>query len=104
MLQYLGSHYKSAKHKVDELDKEKFIYKYTVIEGDAFKDVIEKVSYVVKIEASPDGGSICKTSSTYHTKGDAKITEEQIKGGKDKALAMFKAVEAYLIKNPDAYN
>ncbi|KAL3506571.1 hypothetical protein ACH5RR_031957 [Cinchona calisaya] len=99
-----GSQYKSAKHRVDKLDKVNFVYGYTVIEGDAFKDVIEKVCYVVKIEGCGDGGSVCKTSSTYHTKGDAVITEEQIKAGKEKALQMFKAVEAHLLAHPDAYN
>lgn len=104
MLLFLGSQFKTAKHRVDGLDKDNFTYSYTVNEGDALKDVIDKVSYVVKIEASADGGSICKTSSAYHTKGDIQITEEQIKGGKDKAFVMFKAVEAYLLANPDAYN
>ncbi|KAE9455177.1 hypothetical protein C3L33_12942, partial [Rhododendron williamsianum] len=50
----------------------------------------------------PDGGSICKNRSIYHTKGDAQVTEEEIKAGKEKALGMFKAVEAYLLANPDA--
>ena len=52
---------------------------------------------------SPDGGSICKSTSKYHTKGDFEITEDQIKAGKEKAMGMFKAVEAYLLAHPDAY-
>ena len=101
-----GSQFKSAKHRVDGIDKDNFTYSYTVIdvEGGDLKGLVESVSYVVKIEPSADGGSICKTSSTYHTKGDAHITEEQIKEGKERAIGMFKAVEAYLIANPDAYN
>ncbi|CDP19282.1 unnamed protein product [Coffea canephora] len=107
-----GYQIKSAKHIiVNGLDKDNFTYSYTVTESDAFPDVIEKVTYVVKFEASADGGSICKTSSTYHTKADIQFTEEQLEGGKEKikagkenALAMFKAVEAYLLANPDAYN
>ncbi|XP_059647215.1 major allergen Pru ar 1-like [Cornus florida] len=99
-----GSQYKSVKHQVDGLDKDKFVYNYSIIEGDALMGVLEKISYETKIEASSDGGSICKNSSIYHTKGDAGITEDQIKGGKEKALGMFKAVETYLLANPDAYN
>uniref|UniRef100_A0A5B6YZ80 Putative major allergen Pru ar 1 n=1 Tax=Davidia involucrata TaxID=16924 RepID=A0A5B6YZ80_DAVIN len=98
-----GSHYKSAKHQVDGIDKENFTYSYSIIEGDALMGKLESISYEIKIEASPDGGSICKNSSKYHTKGDAQITEDQIKSGKEKALGMFKAVEAYLLANPDAY-
>ncbi|XP_059643189.1 major allergen Pru ar 1-like [Cornus florida] len=97
-----GSQYKSVKHKVDGIDKETFTYSYSIIEGDALMGVLESISYEIKIEASADGGSICKNSSKYHTKGDAQITEEQIKSGKEKASGMFKAVEAYLLANPDA--
>ncbi|XP_059628921.1 major allergen Pru ar 1-like [Cornus florida] len=99
-----GSQFKSVKHQVDGLDKDNFVYSYTIIEGDALMGVLEKISYEIKIEPSSDGGSVCKNSSKYHTKGDVRITEEQIKGGKEKALGMFKAVEAYLLANPDAYN
>nr|AIX10939.1 putative pathogenesis-related protein [Gardenia jasminoides] len=100
-----GSQFKSMKHCVDELDKEKFVYKYTVseVEGDTLKDVIEKVSYETRFEASADGGSITKNKSTYHLKGDAKITEKEIKSGKEKAVGVFKAVEAHLLAHPDAY-
>ncbi|KAK6254436.1 Bet v I/Major latex protein - like 10 [Theobroma cacao] len=55
-------------------------------------------------QASPEGGSICKSSSTYYTIGDIEIKDEEIKSGKEKALGMFKAVEAHLLANPDAYN
>ncbi|KAL3505673.1 hypothetical protein ACH5RR_031055 [Cinchona calisaya] len=98
-----GSQYKYAKHHVDEVDKENFVYKYTVVEGDALGDVIEKITYEVKILPSADGGSISKNTSTYYTKGDAKITEEDIKAGKEKAAALFKALEAYLLAHPDEY-
>ena len=54
--------------------------------------------------AGPDGGSILKNTSTYYTKGDHVITDEQIKVGKEKSIALFKVVEAYLVANPDAYN
>jgi len=98
-----GSQFKSVKHRVDGIDKENFTYSYSIIEGDALMGILESISYETKIVASPDGGSICKSSSKYYTKGDAQITEEQIKGGKEKASGMFKAVEAYLLANPDAY-
>ncbi|XP_027087727.1 major allergen Pru ar 1 [Coffea arabica] len=106
-----GCHIKSAKHRVDGLDKNNFTYTYTVTESDAFSAELEKITCVIKIEASADGGSICKTSSTYHIKDSVQVTEEQAEAGKEKiksakerALAMFKAVETYLQANPDAYN
>uniref|UniRef100_A0A5B6Z718 Putative major allergen Pru ar 1 n=1 Tax=Davidia involucrata TaxID=16924 RepID=A0A5B6Z718_DAVIN len=89
-----GSQFKSVKHRVDGVDKENFTFSYSIIEGDALMDILESISYEIKIEASPDGGS----------KGDAEITEDKIKSGKEKASGIFKAVEAYLLENPDAYN
>ncbi|KAA8518145.1 hypothetical protein F0562_015619 [Nyssa sinensis] len=99
-----GSQFKSVKHRVDGIDRENFTYSYSIIEGDTLMGMLESISYEIKIQTTPNGGSICKNSSKNHTKGDAQITEDQIKDGKDKAAGMFKAVEAYLLANPDAYN
>ncbi|KAG8499581.1 hypothetical protein CXB51_006247 [Gossypium anomalum] len=82
------------KEKVEALDKDKLVYRYSVIEGDALMNKLEKITYETKLEASPGGGSICKTSSKYYTIGDFEITEEGIKAGKEKTLQIFKAVEA----------
>ncbi|KAJ9699685.1 hypothetical protein PVL29_005515 [Vitis rotundifolia] len=98
-----GSQFNYVKHRVDGIDKENFTFSYSVIEGDALMGTLESISYEVKFVASPNGGSICKSTSKYHTKGDFEITEDQIKAGKEKALGLFKAVEAYLLANPDAY-
>ncbi|MGI4297465.1 pathogenesis-related BetVI family protein [Klebsiella pneumoniae] len=99
-----GSAYKSVKQRVDAIDKENFTYSYTIIEGDALTDVFESISYHIKIVPTPDGGSICKNRSIYHTKGDSTISEEDIKAGKEKASGIFKKVEAYLLEHPDLYN
>uniref|UniRef100_A0A5B7A9U9 Putative major allergen Pru ar 1-like n=1 Tax=Davidia involucrata TaxID=16924 RepID=A0A5B7A9U9_DAVIN len=98
-----GGHFKYLKHKIDALDAEKLVCKYTLIEGDVLGDKLESIVYEVKFEASGNGGSICKMSSEYHTKGDVELKEEDIKEGKDKAMGMYKVVEAYLLANPDLY-
>lgn len=90
------------KERIDVIDKENCIYEYTMIEGDVLGSEFEKVSNVVKFEASPDGGSICKGSSKYYTIGDVKVNEEEIDGFKEKQMGLFKAIEAYLLANPDA--
>ncbi|KAF5465416.1 hypothetical protein F2P56_015427 [Juglans regia] len=99
-----GSHFKYVKHQIDAIDHANFSYGYSVIEGDALGDVLEKITYEIKIVASPDGGSILKSTSHYHTKGDHEIKEEDVKAGKEKAAGLFKAVEEYLLAHPDAYN
>ncbi|KAL0423232.1 UNVERIFIED_CONTAM: Major allergen Pru ar 1 [Sesamum radiatum] len=72
---------------------------YTIVEGDALAGVLESITYHVKIVPTEDGGCICKNRSIYHTKGDVEINEEKIKEGKEKAMQMFKAIEAYLQAN-----
>ncbi|XP_059630414.1 major strawberry allergen Fra a 1.07-like [Cornus florida] len=92
------------KYRIDELNEETFTYNYTLIEGDASMDKqIESISYEVKLELSPNGGTVSKMTSKYYTKGDVELSEESIKAGKEKATGMYKVVEAYLLQNPDAY-
>ncbi|KAL1548134.1 major allergen Pru ar 1-like [Salvia divinorum] len=99
-----GSQFKFAKHKVEEIDEANCTYKYSVIEGDALGDEIESISYVVKVDAGPDGGSVVKTTSSYHTKTEHhSITVEKIKEGKEKAKAIFHAIEAHLHAHPHEY-
>ncbi|ONI00552.1 hypothetical protein PRUPE_6G094400 [Prunus persica] len=99
-----GSHYSYVKHRIDGLDKDNFVYSYSLVEGDALSDKVEKISYEIKLVASADGGSIIKSSSNYHTTGDVEIKEEDVKAGKEKATGLFKLIENYLVANPDAYN
>ncbi|CAN1281342.1 Class-10 pathogenesis-related protein 1 [Linum perenne] len=48
-------------------------------------------------------GAIGKMKTIYVTKGDESPPEEEINKGKQTGLAMFKAVEGFLLQNPDAY-
>ncbi|KAF5737018.1 Pathogenesis-related protein 10.5 [Tripterygium wilfordii] len=92
-----------VKYKIELVDQETFSYNYSIIEGDVLRGALEKISSENKIVASADGGSIWKSTITYHTKGDIVIPEDKLNEAKEKATAMFKAVEAYLLANPDAY-
>ncbi|KAJ0093714.1 hypothetical protein Patl1_24957 [Pistacia atlantica] len=99
-----GNYYKYVKHRIDVLDKENFVCKYTLIEGDTLGDKLESIVYEVKFEASSDnGGSVCKVASEYHTKGDHEIKEEVFKASQEKAVELYKVVEAHLLANPDLY-
>ncbi|KAH7513423.1 hypothetical protein FEM48_Zijuj12G0198300 [Ziziphus jujuba var. spinosa] len=99
-----GSSFSYVKHKIDALDKDNLTYSYSLIEGDALSDKLEKISYESKFVATAEGGTIIKNNSKYHTKGDVEIKEEQVKEGKEKASGLFKLVENYLLQNPDACN
>ncbi|OWM71180.1 hypothetical protein CDL15_Pgr011307 [Punica granatum] len=98
-----ASHFKYLKHRIDELDRENFLCRYAMIEGDALGDKLDSIDYEVKFEAATGGGSICKTTSKYNTKAEFQVDEEEIKAGKEKAFAIYKVVEAYLLENLHAY-
>ncbi|WOH00360.1 hypothetical protein DCAR_0519719 [Daucus carota subsp. sativus] len=98
-----GRNFNSVKYHIDELSEEKYTYNYTLLEGDALVEKLQKITYEVKFESSPSGGTISKVTSKYYTDGDFMLKEEDIKAGKEKVLMMYKVVEAYLLQNPDAY-
>ncbi|XP_021280814.1 pathogenesis-related protein STH-2-like [Herrania umbratica] len=97
-----GSHFKYLKNRIDALDVDNCVCKYTTIEGDVIGDKLESISYELKFEAS-GAGCVCKMTSHYHTKGDFVLKEEEIKAGKEQAVGMYKVVEAYLLANPNVY-
>ncbi|KAF9677863.1 hypothetical protein SADUNF_Sadunf08G0151900 [Salix dunnii] len=94
-----------VKQKIEAVDKENFTYSFGVIEADVWKFAeVEKVIYENKFVPTPEGGSICKRTSTYHIKGDGEVDKDKIKEdvyGK-KTEGLLKAVEAYFLANPDA--
>lgn len=91
------------KHRVDEINEEEYKYCYTLVEGDALVGKFEKICYEIQLVASPDGGTISKTTVRYYPLAGAVINEEEIKAGMEKAGGMFKVVEDYLVQNPTAY-
>ncbi|XP_010245454.1 PREDICTED: pathogenesis-related protein STH-2-like [Nelumbo nucifera] len=99
-----GGHFKYLKHRIDALDKDNLVCKYTLVEGDVLGDKLESIAYEVKFEAAANGGCVCKMTSEYHTtSGDVEVREEEIKTGKERAMGMYKVVEAYLLENPHVY-
>ncbi|TKY54191.1 Nodulin-13 protein [Spatholobus suberectus] len=92
-----------VKHHVDAIDTENYVYNYSVIEGSALSEPLEKISYEYKVMPTPDGGSIVKSSSKYYTKGDEQLAEEYVKAGKERSAGFTKAIEDFLLANPD-YN
>ncbi|KAL5182584.1 Stress-induced protein SAM22 [Glycine soja] len=92
-----------VKHHVDAIDTENYVYNYSVIEGSALSEPLEKICYEYKLVATPDGGSIVKSTSKYYTKGDEQLAEEYVKTGKERSAGFTKAIEDFIQANPD-YN
>ncbi|KAK1318837.1 hypothetical protein QJS10_CPB04g00912 [Acorus calamus] len=91
--------------RIDVQDEEKFIYKYTMIEGGLLGKKYEAADYEVRFEPKGDGdeGCVCRMSARYHVYDDHDFTDDDIKVGKNGLMGMYKAVEAYLLANPEAY-
>ncbi|XP_028751536.1 class-10 pathogenesis-related protein 1-like [Neltuma alba] len=89
--------------KVVALDGANYVYNYSAIEGTGMPEGVEKMTFDMKLEEGPNGGSVGKVSVTYFTKTDAPPSEEELAAGKAKGEGLFKAVEAYLLAHPE-YN
>ncbi|KAM7527025.1 hypothetical protein LguiB_030435 [Lonicera macranthoides] len=98
-----ASRYKYLKHRIDAIDAENYMCKYTLIEGNVLGDTLESISYEIKFEKAGEGAA-CKITSEYHPRCDVEIGEDEIKEGKDKAMGMYKLVEDYLLSNPLVYS
>lgn len=97
-----GRKYTFLKQRVEVVDYEKFIYKFTIIDGDMIGEEIEKIETEINIEGSPVGGSILQGFSKYYTKDHAKLNHDEIKEGKQNSAGLFKYIESYLVANPQA--
>ncbi|RWR80989.1 major pollen allergen Bet v 1-F/I [Cinnamomum micranthum f. kanehirae] len=91
------------KDRVDAVDDENRMFKYSVIEGGLIGKKVKSTSFELKFEARADGGSICKLNGEYETIEDILPTEAEAKEMMGSMVAMFKAIEGYLVANPDAY-
>ncbi|WCJ23358.1 Major strawberry allergen Fra a 1-A [Euphorbia peplus] len=96
-----GSKFKYMKDKIEAMDQEKLTFSHSVIEGDLLNG-LEKITYDIKFEESSDGGCTITETSKYYTVDDSVISVDELKAGKEKALGMFKAFEAYILSNLDA--
>ncbi|KAL4386496.1 hypothetical protein GQ457_09G024320 [Hibiscus cannabinus] len=99
-----GLPYQYVKHTVEAQDKDNLSYTYSLIEGGPLGDKLEKISYENKFEAGADEGSVCKSLMKFYTVGDYTFTEEEIKEQIQRMDRVYKAIEAYLLANPDVCN
>nr|AEV59593.1 pathogenesis-related protein class 10 [Oxytropis arctobia]AEV59594.1 pathogenesis-related protein class 10 [Oxytropis arctobia] len=92
---------KHVLHKVEAIDEANFGYNYSIVGGVGLPETVEKITFEAKLIAGPDGGSIGKLNVIYQTKGNAEPNENELKEGKAKGDALFKAIEGYVLANPN---
>ncbi|XP_048574353.1 pathogenesis-related protein 1-like isoform X1 [Triticum urartu] len=91
------------KERLEFLDVDKCECKSTLIEGGGIGAAIEAATSHIKVESAANGGSMVKVKSTYKLLPGMEV-EDEITKAKGYVTAIFKAAEAYLIANLDAYN
>ncbi|KAF7042324.1 hypothetical protein CFC21_051965 [Triticum aestivum] len=91
------------KERLEFIDADKCECKSTLIEGGGIGTAIETATSHIKVEAAANGGSVVKVESTYKLLPGVEVNDEITKA-KESVTAIFKAAEAYLVANPDAYN
>ncbi|KAI5415685.1 nodulin-13-like [Lathyrus oleraceus] len=92
----------STKQHVDVVDKENYVYSYSVYEGIALSDQpLEKICFEYKFVPTSEGGCIVKSTTKYYSKGDAEVSEEYLEGGIQRSDGFTKAIEGILLANPD---
>eukprot|EP00253_Pinus_taeda_P018500 PITA_18500 len=92
-----------VKDRVDEIDEEKLVYKYTVIEGGPLGNQLIALSYEIKFVAKEEGGCVISRTSNYETAPGAEFDEAKVKEVKENMNAMFEKMEQYLLSNPNVY-
>ncbi|KAL6649773.1 hypothetical protein ACP70R_013997 [Stipagrostis hirtigluma subsp. patula] len=91
------------KERLEFLDADKCECKSTLIEGGGIGVAIETATSHIKVEPAAGGGSVVKVDSTYKLLPGVEVKDEIAKA-KESVTAIFKAAEAYLLANQDAYN
>ncbi|KAG9459521.1 hypothetical protein H6P81_004029 [Aristolochia fimbriata] len=93
-----------VKDRVEVMDDEKYLFKYSAIEGGSLLGAkVSSLQFELTIEASPGGGSISKLKVDYDAIDGATGVEEEVAKVKEGVTGMVKAVEAYLLAHPEAY-
>ncbi|KAL5982746.1 hypothetical protein ACLOJK_016822 [Asimina triloba] len=92
------------KEQVDELDEENSTLKYSVIEGGLIGKKMKSMAFKFGFEDGANGVSLCKFTAEFEAVGDGAPEDiERVKEMVGNMSGMFKAVEGYLLANPDAY-
>ena len=93
-----------VKDRVDVIDDEKHVFKYTVIEGGLIGlKRLKSYSFEIHVEPTSDGGSLSKMTVEYESFDDSLLSDEEIEKIKGGVIGMVKSVEGYLKENPEAY-
>lgn len=92
-----------AKERVDEIDEEKMVFKYTTTEGGLLGKKLSASNFELKFVPRKEGGCVVTWICNYETLAGAPVDEGKAQEMKEQSNAMFKKIEQYLLSNPTLY-
>ncbi|XP_058075709.1 pathogenesis-related protein STH-2-like [Magnolia sinica] len=91
------------KDRIDAIDDDKRVFKYSVIEGGLLGKKVKSTTFTLEFKGGIEGGSVCEFHGEFETVEGSVPKEEETKEMMENIVGMFKAVEGYLLANPNAY-
>ncbi|KAB1213919.1 Major pollen allergen Bet v 1-D/H [Morella rubra] len=92
-----------VKDRIELIDHEKHIFKYSVMEGGLVGVKLKSFAAEITFNSTAEGGCLAKLNIQYESLEGSLLSEEDVTSIKEGNMAMMKTVEAYLLANPDAY-
>ena len=92
-----------SKERIDEIDDENFVFKYTAVEGGQLGKKLSSAKFELKLVPNKEGGCVSTWTCHYDTLAGAPADEAKIQEMKEASLGMFKKVEEYLLSNPSLF-
>nr|QBC17556.1 pathogenesis-related protein family 10-3.1 [Pinus monticola] len=92
-----------AKERIDEIDEEKMVIKYTTIEGGLLGKKLSASNFELKIVPKKEGGCVVSWICNYETLSGAPFDEGKAQEMKEQSNHMFKKIEQYLLSNSSLY-
>ncbi|XP_058075718.1 major strawberry allergen Fra a 1-3-like [Magnolia sinica] len=90
------------KDHIDAIDDDKCVFKYSVIEGGHLGKKVKSTTFTLEFKGV-EGGSVCKFNGEFETIEGSVRKDDETKEMMGNMVGMFKAVEGYLLANPNAY-
>ncbi|XP_074576937.1 pathogenesis-related protein B-like [Curcuma longa] len=91
------------KNKIEVLDEATFTFKNSTVEGGLLGVLVSSLTYESVFVPTGADSCVAKIKFEYETIGDKDLGEEELKATRDGSIGVLKAVEGYLLANPDVY-
>lgn len=94
---------KCVKDRVEVMDRENLSVKYCILDGGVLGVKVKSYSVGFCVTSTDEGGCLVKMEIVYESIGESLLPKKDANDLQQGILSMVKAVDDYLVANPDAY-